>query len=220
MLRRSRWRPAASTDVTSVASSRTEPDVGLMRRSTQRATVDLPQPDSPTSPKVSPVAMSKETPSTARTSERRPRMASSQAPSPRMGKFLARPSTLSNGCTTRLHGVTCDPVIRVDQFKRRQDLPANVQAIRATRHIAASGGSIQQRRDGTRDRLKSHLAIDARDRTHQGARVGMHWLLEQRARGGSFDELTRVHDGHAVARLRHYAEIMRDQDDGGAGPRS
>ena len=38
----------------SVLSIRTEPLVGSTSRATQRATVDLPEPDSPTMPSVSP----------------------------------------------------------------------------------------------------------------------------------------------------------------------
>jgi hypothetical protein len=42
-----------------------EPDVGSISRMISRAVVDLPQPDSPTMPSVSPFRTSKDTPSTA-----------------------------------------------------------------------------------------------------------------------------------------------------------
>ena len=51
--------------VTSCPSSRIDPEVGSIRRITVRATVDLPQPLSPTMPKVSPAPIVKVTPSTA-----------------------------------------------------------------------------------------------------------------------------------------------------------
>src|SRR5476649_1446788 len=57
-----------------------------------RAVVDLPQPDSPTIPTVSPLAMENDTSSTARTVLlllNRP---------PRTGKCLVRPLTCSSGC--------------------------------------------------------------------------------------------------------------------------
>src|SRR3972149_5929422 len=55
-----------------------------------RPVVDLPQPDSPTSPKVSPVMTSKLTPSTART------WPTVRWMTPRrMGKCLTRPSTFN-----------------------------------------------------------------------------------------------------------------------------
>src|ERR1700760_4928294 len=57
-----------------------------------RAVVDLPQPDSPTMPTVSPLAMEKETSSTARTVLRALKR------SPRTGKCLVRPLTCSSGC--------------------------------------------------------------------------------------------------------------------------
>jgi len=44
-----------------------EPPVGSRRRAIQRAIVDLPQPDSPTTPSVSPAISVKLTPSTALT---------------------------------------------------------------------------------------------------------------------------------------------------------
>ena len=49
--------------------SRISPAVGSTRRITQFATVDLPLPDSPTSPSSSPCPSSNETPSTAWTSD-------------------------------------------------------------------------------------------------------------------------------------------------------
>src|SRR6476646_10618886 len=57
-----------------------------------RAVVDLPQPDSPTIPTVSPLAMEKETSSTARTVLR------ALNSSPRTGKCLVSPLTCSSGC--------------------------------------------------------------------------------------------------------------------------
>src|SRR3954452_10647939 len=47
-----------------------EPPVGSSSRSSRRPVVDLPQPDSPTRPSVSPRLMSNDTPSTARTAPR------------------------------------------------------------------------------------------------------------------------------------------------------
>ena len=48
-------------------SNMTEPAVGSSSFATTRAVVDLPHPDSPTRPSVSPGATENETPSTART---------------------------------------------------------------------------------------------------------------------------------------------------------
>src|SRR5256885_7811065 len=57
-----------------------------------RAVVDLPQPDSPTMPRVSPLAIENETLSTARTVLR------ALNRSPRTGKCFVSPSTCNNGC--------------------------------------------------------------------------------------------------------------------------
>src|ERR1700694_4705454 len=57
-----------------------------------RAVVDLPQPDSPTIPTVSPLAIENDTSSTARTVLR---LLNS---SPRTGKCFVNPSTWSSGC--------------------------------------------------------------------------------------------------------------------------
>src|ERR1700732_4349463 len=57
-----------------------------------RAVVDLPQPDSPTIPTVSPLAIENDTSSTARTVLR------ALNRSPRTGKCLVNPLTWSSGC--------------------------------------------------------------------------------------------------------------------------
>src|SRR5271169_3234385 len=57
-----------------------------------RAVVDLPQPDSPTIPSVSPLAIVNDTSSTARTVLR------ALNRSPRTGKCLVKPLTWSSGC--------------------------------------------------------------------------------------------------------------------------
>ena len=72
-------------------SSQASPEVGGIRRRMVRATVDLPDPDSPISPRVSPCLISKLTPSTALTLAtvvcKRP---------PLIGKYLTRSCTLSS----------------------------------------------------------------------------------------------------------------------------
>src|SRR5215213_4782632 len=64
----------------------------FIRCISSRAVVDLPQPDSPTMPTVSPLAMEKETSSTARTVLR------ALNRSPRTGKCFVNPVTCSSGC--------------------------------------------------------------------------------------------------------------------------
>src|SRR5947199_218611 len=68
----------------------------------QRPSVDLPQPDSPTRPSVSPRASSSETPSTARSTSRLVRFRRSVALRP-TGKLISRSVTSSSGLGTYDH---------------------------------------------------------------------------------------------------------------------
>jgi hypothetical protein len=67
MRRRSGRIAEAEAPAISCPAKRIDPAVGSWMRTTRRAKVDLPQPDSPTTPTVSPAATSRSTPSTART---------------------------------------------------------------------------------------------------------------------------------------------------------
>jgi len=83
---RRRWRSERlSSVVTFLSSNQTSPAVGSIRRRMQRPVVDLPQPDSPTSPSVSPFNRSKLTSSTACT-----RATSRENKPPRIGKYFLR----------------------------------------------------------------------------------------------------------------------------------
>src|ERR1700730_9151045 len=68
------------------------PESRVIRCINSRAVVDLPHPDSPTIPTVSPLAMAKDTLSTARTVLR------ALNKSPRTGKCFVNPLTCSSGC--------------------------------------------------------------------------------------------------------------------------
>src|SRR5262245_23610771 len=92
MSRRRARSDRLSSVVTFLFSNQTSPDVGSMRRRMQRPVVDLPHPDSPTRPRVSPAMMSKLTPSTAWT-----RATSREKSPPLMGKCLTRFLTRSSG---------------------------------------------------------------------------------------------------------------------------
>ncbi len=71
---------AASSSPRSRPSKRDAAAVGSISRNTRRPSVDLPQPDSPTTPSVSPAARVKSTPSTARTAPRRAAEQAARAP--------------------------------------------------------------------------------------------------------------------------------------------
>src|SRR5262245_65026713 len=87
------------------------PPLGSTSRTRLRATVDLPQPDSPTSPKVEPASTAKETPSTARTTGGLPSFSErSQTCRPRSGNCTCRSRT-SHSDTAILDGKAGDAMI-------------------------------------------------------------------------------------------------------------
>ena len=51
----------------------------------------------------------------------------------------------------------------------------------------------------------------------QSPRVRVLRAAEERGHVGVLDDLAGIHDGHAVAHLGDHAEVVRDQDDRGAG---
>src|SRR6266478_8334304 len=88
------WRRNAPTAIpsgtpTASPSKISSPASGITRCSSSRARVDLPQPDSPTIPKVSPLSTANEIPSTACTD---------LPPLPFTGKCLRRSRAISIGC--------------------------------------------------------------------------------------------------------------------------
>ena len=106
-------KPASLESVVSSApSKRMLPAVGGTSRTRVRATVDLPQPDLPTSPTVSPASTVNDTPSTARTTGGLPSCsARSHAAEPRSGKCVLRSATSHSGGTTILHGEAGDEML-------------------------------------------------------------------------------------------------------------
>src|SRR5215510_7366645 len=80
-----------SSVVTFLFSNHTSPEVGSISRRMDRPDVDLPQPDSPTRPSVSPAMMSNDTSSTAWT-----RATSRENRPPRIGKYFLRFLTFSS----------------------------------------------------------------------------------------------------------------------------
>src|ERR1700754_4487987 len=90
-----------------------------------RAVVDLPQPDSPTMPTVSPLAMENDTSSTARTVLLAPNS------SPSTGKCLVSPTTCSSLSTVKLdsfmasvpdiHGAAHTVAQQVETDRHRKD---------------------------------------------------------------------------------------------------
>ena len=100
--------------VTFLPSNQISPELGSISRRMQRPVVDLPHPDSPTSPSVSPAAMSKLTPSTACT-----RSTSRENTPPLTAKCLRRSREQGSGLAPASPHSTHDLVPGVDLPQRR-----------------------------------------------------------------------------------------------------
>src|SRR5690242_13253315 len=172
----------------SLPPRRIAPSVGSIRRNTVRPTVDLPQPDSPTSPRVSPSRIEKLTPSTANT-----------VPPARCirplcsGKCFFNPLTSSTGAPFLASGALIavsiefvrapagGPVARPLLLVIRIAFAAEFDRMLAARREHASGRQIGQGRHGAgnllqaldRGRLLSAHQRQFRNRGHQPVRIGM-----------------------------------------------
>src|SRR5215510_5825292 len=171
----------------SLPERRILPAVGSISRSTVRPTVVLPQPDSPTSPSVSPAAIVKLTPSTANTMPR------ARCSSPlRMGKYFLRSRTSSTVSGTVIpvklaRAPACSPMARSLFLISGILRAAMLLSVRAARRKHAAGREIAERRHGTRNLLQPLVRTSIfpahrgqpRDRTHETARIGMLRALKQ-----------------------------------------
>src|SRR5215212_4711481 len=210
------------------------PSVMSNSRMMHRASVDLPHPDSPTMPSVSPDFTVKLTPSTAFTAptcfwKMIPRVtgkcfltSSMTSRSSAMENLLAR---LGHGRFEQLRGL---PILRLlvqmtrlevrrivrDRRERGIDLLALVHHVRTAGMEAAAAGRAQKRR-----RLAGNLheplevGVEPRERAEQAPGVGVVGPAEDLLDRRLFRDLRRVHDEHVVCRLRDDAEVVRDHDD-------
>src|SRR6476661_4747056 len=167
----------------SLPPMRIEPAVGSISRSTVRPTVDLPHPDSPTSPSVSPLRIVKLTPSTAYTAP----PARCRKPL-RTGKcfFKSRTSRTASasGIAASVEFVRAPagrPMSRPFLLVRRIGGTAARLRMRAARREDAALRQIDQRRNGAgnllqavdRFRLLAAHQRQPRDGGHEAVRIGM-----------------------------------------------
>src|SRR5215831_6734164 len=194
------------------------PAVGSISRSTERPTVDLPQPDSPTSPSVSPASIVKLTPSTAKT------VPPTRCSSPRwIGKcFLrSRTSRTASGMVVPVklaRAPTGGPVAGTPLLVSGVLRAASVLSVGTTRSKHAPGWEITQRRHSARNFLKppdrnfpAHRR-QPRNRSHQPVRIRMQWTSEQFLNRRLFHLAACIHHNDALRGFCHHAEIMGDQD--------
>ena len=216
---RMRRSSAPDSEARSRPAKRTLPAVGSSRRRASRPTVDLPQPDSPTSASVSPAAHV-EGDAIDGPHDRRRRAPSSDR---RATKCLV---TLSSAKERRAHATSASS----GAFQQREACPAPRSArggARLRQRSSANGQRVAKRqpvkapaRLGTLPEMvasRSRRADEQRNGAEQADRV---WMLRRREQPGSrrlLDDLAGIHDRHVVAGLGHHAQIMGDEDDGRAG---
>src|SRR5581483_11742339 len=191
----------------------------------QRPSVDLPQPDSPTRPSVSPRATSRSTPSTARSSSggsRRTRAAALR----RSGKCIASPRTSSSGSGTGQHRLAprvLGAVLVVDaggrapaaeRLQREETAGAVVPGERAARVEAAARRRSRRVRRRPRNRGQT-LAdeLEVGNRAEESERVRVARLAEDLLHRAGLDDLPGVHHRDPPAGLRDHREVVRDEDD-------
>ena len=215
---RASWRPNVFSTPVSWPSKCTVPRVGSYRPTSSRATVLLPQPDSPTSASVLPFSMAKLTPSTACTNCRALRSMTRFNHGADTSKVLARSCT----CDQRRHAAApC----------------TNQQAARVWRALRSSGRSRRQRsitcgqrglkaqpcgnriqpRHRTVD-LQQPLArvVHRRDRAHQPGGVGVRRMVDHLVHRPDLADAPGVHHGHPVAGFGDHAHVVGDQHHGRA----
>src|SRR5687767_5469858 len=134
----------------------------------RRASVDLPQPDSPTSARVSPLEISKLTPSTARKMRRG---------SPSTTRFSHGRETSKSRLTESSLRRCMEPAGGAARAGLEQDRPleqAALEAPRAARVEGAAGWDRVEARHGAFDLNETlRLSTEARNRAHQARRVRM-----------------------------------------------
>src|SRR5215831_9666653 len=199
MICRSRRRARSdrlSMVVTFFPPNHTSPPVGSISRRMHRPVGDLPQPDSPTRPSVSPALISNEMPSTAWT-----RATSREKRPPLIGKCLTRFRTLSSGSAIRrlpLVQPAGHPVAWLDFLERRLLLRVHRLDELAPRREPAALRQVEQTRDDAGDRLQALLVgrggVDPRDRPQEALSVRMERLLEELLHRRLFHHLAGVHD--------------------------
>ena len=201
--------------VRSVPSKKTWPPVGSISRRIVRPSVDLPQPDSPTSPSVSPRRTARSTPSTAWTCATvlrqqalldREVLLDARAPRPgcrsagavrpcahcsrnrRSGRGLARP------CSQSQHADSWSP----SRVERRQLLEAAVEGVVAARREAAALRPVERARHVAADHAQ-RLGLrhpEHRDRLEQRLGVRVLRRAEDVLDRPALDDPAAVHDGH------------------------
>ena len=193
--------------------------------------MDLPQPDSPTTPRVSPLRTSSETPSTACTTP----LCSPRRERERTGKCLTMSTVWSRtGALMRFRAALRPrratppgappawrgrggrrPFARATRAQKRRRGQAAVETMRTARLETAALGRREQRRRRARDRREAPDAwpIRSRHRPEKAPRVRVLRVAEELRLRRLLDDLPGVHHDHPLGKLGDNAHVVRDQDD-------
>src|SRR5579883_1121750 len=196
------------------------PPEGASISVTIRARVDLPQPDSPTTPKVSPSARSKEMLSTARSKAlplRRSAPPSARAPSPprrsprRLPLGRRRARRVAVGLAERV--MAAHPPAPPGAQLGLQGAAMLVGEGAARVEEAAPRPVVEAGNDAG-DRREAGLAGAALGQGGEERRgVGVLRRREELRRAPLLDDLPRIHDGDALRRLGDDAHIVGDENE-------
>src|SRR5256885_3209609 len=190
-----------------------------------RPSVVLPQPLSPTSPRVSPGATARLTLSTALTYAR------TRLNSPCFtGKWTFRFLTSSRFTRAEQSGVVRiqsfletgqsripvkapGPMIRLHLQKLRHFLRTIAPRFRAPRMETTARRKRPEIRNAAGNGGQTiGPALKFRDGLEQRDRVGMKWIRKQIGGGGELDNLPCIHHRHAVGGIAHHTQIVSDQE--------
>src|SRR5256886_33250 len=188
------------------------PPLGASSPTIRRATVDLPQPDSPTSARVSPWRTSSVTPSTARSS-RLPSPSSTRSSQGReTSKSRVTASTLSNGARMQPAGGLA-LFSRHQLGTRAQAALEALWAARVERAAARDRVEAWHRAFDLREARAPRACRDARNGSHQPRGIGVPRRMQHVANRADLDDAARVHDRDTICGLGDNSHVVGDQHD-------
>src|SRR5665811_798959 len=218
MLRRTALSALPDSWAISSPWNRIWPAVGFSRRISSRAVVDLPQPDSPTTPRVSPLKSFRSIPSTACTA---PTCFLNRMPFVR-GKCLTSPRTSrtgSSGLDAAIEGllpeVACAAAAARDVLKCRDLLEADgFLCVGAARVERTASRDLRQVRRDPFDRVELlALEVHPGDRGQQPLGVRVCGVAVERDDGCLLDQAPGVHHRDLVGDVGHDPQVVADVAD-------
>src|SRR5512135_913801 len=220
--RAARASAARAGSVSSMPSNSTVPREGAYRPTISRATVDLPQPDSPTSASVSLRRTSKLSSSTARSSWRGARSSARFSHGLETSKSRPRPRRRNRGRSALLGIQPAGDLVASDRDRLGAIERAARQPARAARVEGAAARNRGEARHRALDLLQAPAMLraaggdHARYRPHQACGVRVPRGVDHFADRPDLGDTPRVHHRHAVRSLRDHAHVVGDQHHRGA----